>query len=287
MMTPLKIMYLNPVGFDAYDQVFADMARDHKLPETEVHITSLRPEDGAFTHIEYRSYEALVTRGIIRATRAAAREGFDALAIGCFYDTALHDAREISGEMIVTAPCMASVEIATSLANRFGVIVGRRKWVDQMTAAVRDNGQIERLSGFYHVELGVNDFQTDHQKTNNLLTQAGRKAVEEDYAEALILGCTLEVGFYKQLEADLGVPVIDPSIAALKRAEYSALLKQQCGWKPSRKWSCEAPPEDEIARFGGFDDGEVFGNRIVVEAESSVGTLAADAGTATVLNRAV
>lgn len=102
---PLKVMYLSPVGNDAYDQVFADMARAHKLPNTEVHVTSLPPEDGAFTHIEFRAYEAMVTRGIIRATRAAAREGFDALAIGCFYDTALHDAREISGDMIVTAPC--------------------------------------------------------------------------------------------------------------------------------------------------------------------------------------
>jgi len=63
-----------------------------------------------------------------------------------------------------------------------------------------------------------------------------------------------------------GVPVIDPSIAALKRAEYAAILKRQCGWKPSRMWSCEAPPEDEIARFGGIDGGGAFGNRIVIEA---------------------
>lgn len=265
---PLKVMYLSPTGRDDYDQVFADMAAAHKLANTEVHITSLPPQDGAFTHIEFRSYEAMVTRGIIRATRAAAREGFDALAIGCFYDTALHDAREISGEMIVTAPCVASLEIATSLANRFGVIVGRRKWVDQMEATVRANGQGDRLSGFYHVELGVNDFQTDHQRTNDLLLEAGRKAVEQDYAEALILGCTLEIGFYKELERELGVPVIDPSIAVFKRAEYAALLKRQCGWIPSRKWSCEAPPEEEIARFGGFDDGEFFGSRIAVPADT-------------------
>ncbi len=264
---PLKIMYLNPVGISDYDAVFADMARDYKLPGTEVHITSLKESDGGFTHIEYRSYEAIVTTGIIRATRAAALEGFDALAIGCFYDTALHDAREVSGEMIVTAPCMASLEIACSLANRFGVIVGRRKWVNQMTATVRDNGREEQLSGFYHVELGVNEFLVDHTKTERLLTEAGRKAVEEDYAEAIILGCTLELGFFRSLAATLGVPVIDPSIAALKRAEYGALLKQQCGWIPSRKWSCEPPPEEELKRFGIIDDGDVFGNRLIVPSE--------------------
>ena len=155
--SPLKLMYLNPVGTADYDEAFAEMARTVKLPGTEVHVTSLKPAAGAFTHIEYRSYEAVVSTGIVRAARAAAAEGFDALAIGCFYDTALHDAREVSGDMVVTAPCAASLEIAASLANRFGIIVGRRKWVHQMNATVRDNGMAERLSGFYPVELGVNE----------------------------------------------------------------------------------------------------------------------------------
>ena len=261
-----KIMYHSPVGTADYDPVFADMARAHKLPGTEVHVTCLPDTDGRFTHIEYRAYETIVSRGIVRAARAAAREGFDAFVIGCFYDTALHDAREISGEMAVTAPCVASCEIAASLANRFGVIVGRRKWVAQMADTVRAHGYGAHLSGFRHVDLGVNDFQRDHAETERRLVAAGRQAVEEDYAEALILGCTLEVGFYREVERALGVPVIDPSIAALKRAEYAALLKRQCGWTPSRKWSCEPPPEEEIARFGGFDEGEAFGNRIVVAA---------------------
>lgn len=266
---PLKIMYLSPImGSAAHDDVFAAMARDHKLPGTEVHVTSLPEADGHFSHIEYRAYEAMVTRGIVRAARAAAREGFDAFAIGCFYDTALHDAREISGEMVVTAPCVASCEIAASLSNRFGIVVGRRKWVHQMGSTVREHGHEHRLAGFYHVELGVTEFQADHAETGRRLIEAGRRAVEEDFAEALILGCTMEIGFYQEVERRLGVPVIDPSIAALKRAEYAAALKRQCGWKPSRRWSCEPPPEDEIAAIGGFDGGEVFGNRIVVPAEA-------------------
>ena len=103
--SPLKLMYLNPVGTPDYDEVFADMARTVKLPGTEVHVTSLKPAAGAFTHIEYRSYEAVVSTGIVRAARAAAAERFDALAIGCFYDSALHEAREVSADMVVTAPC--------------------------------------------------------------------------------------------------------------------------------------------------------------------------------------
>ncbi len=266
---PLKIMYFSPVaGTAAHDEVFADMARRHKLPGTEVHVTSLPESEGRLSHIEFRAYEAMATRGIVRATRQAAREGFDAFAIGCFYDTALYDAREVSGEMVVTAPCVASCEIAAGLANRFGIIVGRRKWVYQMHSTVREHGHEHRLCGFYHVEMGVTEFQRNHTETGRRLIEAGRKAVEEDFAEALILGCTMEVGFYHEVEARLGVPVIDPSIAALKRAEYGAVLKRQCGWKPSRRWSCESPSEEEMRAIGGFDGGDVFGNRIVVAAEA-------------------
>lgn len=270
----IRILYFSPVRGDAaHDDVFAKMAKNHKLPGTEVHIASLPKIAGGFTHIEYRTYEALVTASILRAVREAALDDFDAFVIGCFYDTGLYDAREISGNMTVTAPCVASCEIAASLANRFGIIVGRRKWVNHMNATVREYGHEHRLSGFYDVELSVNEFQQDHAETERRLIEAGRRAVEEDFAEALILGCTMEVGFYRDIEAQLGVPVIDPSIAALKRAEYGAILKRQCGWKPSRRWSCEAPSDDEIARFGVLAGGEALGRSVVVPAEKGIGAL--------------
>jgi len=263
----LKVLYLHATQkTEREKEAFVEMARSHKLPGTEVHIASLPEADGRFTNAEYRSYEGIMTRSVVRAARAAALEGFDAVAIGCFYDIALHDAREISGKMVVSAACEASCEIAASLANRFGIIVGRRKWVHQMADTVRSYGHEHRLTGFYHVDMGVNDFQKDHAKTARRLIAAGREAVEQDYAEALILGCTMEIGFYKEVEKALGVPVIDPAIAALKRAEYGALLKRQCGWIPSRKWSCEPPPEEEITRFGCFEGGEAIGPRLTVAA---------------------
>lgn len=267
-MKPLRIMYLSPVAASVKDgAIFAGMAKAVKSPGTEVHVTALPESVGRFSHIEYRTYEGIVTAGILRAVRQAAQEGFDAFVIGCFYDTALLDAREISGEMVVTAPCQSSCEVVSTLANRFGVIVGRRKWVQQMSATVHEHGYGPKCSGFYHVEMGVTEFQKDHDETGRRLIAAGRRAVEEDFAEALVLGCTMEVGFHEEMQEALGVPVVDPSTAALKRAEYGANLKRVCGWKPSRKWSCEAPPEAELAAIGCFDaNAEAFGSRIVVEA---------------------
>lgn len=282
MSPPVKILYLNVTQkSEAETAALVDMARRHKLPGTEVHIASIAAADGRFRNAEYRAYEAVMARGVVRATRAAAREGFDALAIGCFYDVALHDARELSAEMIVTASCEASCEIASTLANRFGIIVGRQKWVHQMQAIIHGYGHADRLTGLYPIDLGVTDFQKYHAETARRLIAAGRKAVEQDKAEALILGCTMEIGFYKEVEQALGVPVIDVAIAALKRAEYSALPKRHCGRIPSRRWSCEPPPEEEIARFGCFPDGEAIGPRAIVAAvpapgDASMGAVAAE-----------
>ena len=52
--TPVKIMYMSPFGNrGADDNLFAKMAEDYRLPDTEVHITSLPDDDGSFTHIEF------------------------------------------------------------------------------------------------------------------------------------------------------------------------------------------------------------------------------------------
>ncbi|MEM8858988.1 MAG: aspartate/glutamate racemase family protein [Chloroflexota bacterium] len=266
-MLSTKIMYLNPVSSDSADQLFADMVREHKRPECEVHVTSLNSSIGTITNLEYRTYEAIVTADTIRATYQAAQEGFDALILGCFYDTALHDAREISGDMVVLAPCQASIQIAMNLANSFSVIVGKRKWVHQMESTVHEYGYGKKLKSFRDVDLGVVEFQQDHDVTRNRLLSEAHKAINEDYAESIILGCTLEFGFYEEMQAELGVPVIDPSIAALKAAEQAAFLKQQQGWRPSRKWGSEAPPQDEIEAFGLFSQPYEFGNRIIVPSE--------------------
>ena len=56
----------------------------------------------------------------------------------------------------------------------------------------------------------------------------------------------------------------DPVIAAFKMAESLAKLKKQFGWTPSRVWSCEPPPEEEIERFGLFKGKPPIGNSLKV-----------------------
>lgn len=264
MRNKIKIMYLNPVGFDAYDSFFAEMIKINKFSDSEVHVTSLNASVGQMDNLEYRTYNALIASDLIKATRQASKEGFDALIIGCFYDPYLLDAREISGDMVVVGPCQSSVEIALKLSNKFSVIIGQKKWEHEMHSTIKEYGYGEHLASFRDVCMTVPEFQKDHKITEQKLMEAAQFAIEKDGAESIILGCTLEFGFFEKIQNKFKIPVIDPSIAALKQAEQAAILKKQFGWKPSRQWSTQAPPESDLKRFGILQDPYVFGNRIII-----------------------
>ena len=108
----------------------------------------------------------------MKAARHVARHGFDAMVIGCFYDPALHDAREIAGDTIIVAPCQASIVTALNLANSFSILIGRTKWEDQMRQTVYDYGYKEKLASFQAVGMRVEDFQKEPAVTKATLQQA-------------------------------------------------------------------------------------------------------------------
>jgi allantoin racemase len=198
-------------------------------------------------HLEYHYYEALVVPDLIHAVKRAEHEGFDAAVIGCFYDLGLQEAREIVEGMPVTAPCESSVLIACSLGHRFSVVVGRRKWIPQMHDTVVRYGLAQRLASFRAVDLGVPQFHADEAETARRLRAAGRRAVEEDGAEVVILGCTAARGFFRELQEELGVPVLDAQASALAYADFLATLRRRFGWAHSKIGAYASPPLDEIA----------------------------------------
>jgi len=108
----------------------------------------------------------------------------------------------------------------------------------------------ERLASFKSVDLGVLEFHQDKEETARRFKKVGREAVERDGAEVIILGCTATYGFYRELQEELGVPVIDSMIAAFKTAEFAAELRNRFGWSHSKVGGYESPPPEEIAAWG-------------------------------------
>lgn len=64
-----------------------------------------------------------------------------------------------------------------------------------MRENVHKYGFADKLASFKSLDMGVHDFQKDHQVTMQRMREAAREAVEKDGANVLVLGCTIEFGF--------------------------------------------------------------------------------------------
>lgn len=255
----MRILWINPIGSAVFDTDILAMLEQEKRKETHVDVVSLPPNRPR--HLDYHSYEALVIPDIVRIVQQGAND-YDAIVIGCFYDSGLREAREVSGRTIVTAPCQSATAIASQLGNTFSVLVGRRKNIAKMSHNIRHYGHGNRLVSIRPLGLAVHEYQVDHERTCNRLLREGRTAVEEDGAEVLILGCTADYGFNRQMQDELGVPVIDAVMAPFKVAEMLADTASRFGWYPSERWGSESPPEDELSGWGLFEEEMPVGNRL-------------------------
>ncbi|MDN4646001.1 aspartate/glutamate racemase family protein [Arthrobacter sp. PsM3] len=243
----VRILWINPLYTDVYNRAMADSFRQIVRPGTEVDVVSLDGEGPS--HVEYNAFEALMLPQLLRTVRWAEEEGYDATVIGCFYDPALRAAREITDRMVVVGPAHSALSIAGSLGERFSILVGRKKWIPEMAENIHRCGASERLASWRVLEMGVDDFQENPALTEERIMSEARKAVEQDGADVVILGCTAEFGFFRTVQEEIGVPVIDATVAPLKHAEQLVDSVRRFGWTHSKRLGYDGPTVQERQRF--------------------------------------
>ncbi len=240
-----RILWINPVGIDAYDAPIGSALRDEAGADTRVDVCSL-PGVGP-QHLEWNALEAVVAGPTMGVLRWAVDQGtYDAAVIGCFYDPFLRGGREVSGDMFVTAPAEACLHIGSTVGERVSILVGRKKWIPEMHENVVKYGFADRLASFRVLEMGVDEFQVDPTSTEERIMDEATRAVEEDGADCVVLGCTIEFGFYRKVQQKIGVPVIDALVAPLRYAEFMSSLRDDHGWGLSREVGYDAVPQREL-----------------------------------------
>ncbi len=239
-----RILWINPVGTDLYDAPIGEALRAEARSETRIDVASFPPPGPQ--HLEYNAYEMVVAGKTVGSIRWAEQHGYDAAVIGCFYDPALRAAREMATRMAVTAPAEACLHIASTLGERVSILVGRRKWIPEMHENVVKYGFDNRLASFRVLGMTVNEFQQDPACTEERILEEARLAVEEDGADVIVLGCTIEFGFYQKVQQELGVPVVDAIVAPIRYAEFLADLGDRHGWRHSKKVGYEGPDQEEL-----------------------------------------
>ncbi len=242
-----KILWINPIGTDTFDKPIMDGLQKIKNESTQREGVSFK--EGP-RHLEYRYYEALAIPGILRTIRQAEAKGYDAAVIGCFYDPGLYDARQIADNIIITAPAEACAHLAATMGHKFSVIVTEDLCIPQMMDNFISYGLKDKVASFKSLGMGVHELHKDEELTVRRIKEKAEEAVEKDHAEVVILGCTIQFGFCRQIQDYLKVPVIDAAIASFKYAEFLVELKNRFGWMHSKKYGFKSPPASEMEEWG-------------------------------------
>ena len=142
--------------------------------------------------------------------------GFEAYVIACYSDPGLAEARRV-----IAAPVLGIHESATALCaaqgRRFGVLALGRESIQRHIAYVRQLGFQAYHAGERPMDISV-DEAANEPATLDKIIDSGRLLIEEDGAETIILGCAGLAAWRKDAERSLGIPVIDPVMAAVTTA---------------------------------------------------------------------
>lgn len=143
-------------------------------------------------------------------------KGIDAFVIACYSDPGLHVCREGTRKPVFG---IGECAIATALArgDRFGVLAIGARSIARHMRALRQTGTIARLAGERALDMSVAETASG-DRTLARMTQVGRLLVEEDGADVVVMGCAGMARHRSALQEALGVPVIDPSQAAVSMA---------------------------------------------------------------------
>lgn len=200
-------------------------------------IVALNPADGPAS-IEGYVDEAYAVPGLLGSVRAleASAEPPDGYAIACFDDTGLDAARCIARGPVVGIG-EAACHLATLVAGRFSVITTLSRSVPAIEHNLLKYGLASRCARVRAADVPVLSLEEPGSAARARIRQEAERALHDDRAEAIVLGCAGMTEFTHDLARQLGVPVIDGVAAAVKLLEALVGL----GLATSRRGGYAAP----------------------------------------------
>ncbi len=242
----MKIRVIVPVTTKEFVAVTGPQYVAAARPEAEISVVGL---DRGPASLESDYEDALAVPDILAKVRAAEEEGMDAVIIDCMADPGLSPARELVSIPVV-GPAQTAMHLAAILAHRFSVLTVLERDVPLIHHLAGRYGLEDSLASARPVNIPVLELDKDRERLLEALVEQSARAVTEDGAHAIIFGCTGMKGLAQQLEQALAergcaVPVIDPSLAALKLAEGLV----DVGLAHSKRTYPPPPPKEVIGYF--------------------------------------
>jgi Asp/Glu/hydantoin racemase len=164
--------------------------------------------------IETQEHVESVTLPLRRMVVAA--NDADAIVIACYSDPGLHVCREATRRPVFGIN-ESGVLTALARGDRFGVIAIRQRSIRRHVRYLRQMGLLDRLAGERPLEMSVAETASG-ERTLDTMIEVGTALRDKDGADVIVMGCAGMARHRKPLETALGIPVIDPTQAAVTMA---------------------------------------------------------------------
>lgn len=214
----MKILIINP----DYGMTQEEMAlrcrilEEYTAPDTQ--LAMVCPQSSG---VELNSALDVVLAApeIVQLAADGQNAGFDAVVLYCFSDPVIDACREALRIPVIggaQASCLAALNVCRS----FGVILADEARLPEKKLFLRTLGvSPERIGQIAAVNLNGISPWADRETTFKKLLACGQKMMRETHTEAIVLGCLSFLGLAEPLSRVLGIPVIDPAIAAVTTTE--------------------------------------------------------------------
>lgn len=214
----MKILIINP----DYGMTQEEMAlrcrilEEYTAPDTQ--LAMVCPQNSG---VELNSALDVVLAApeIVQLAADGQNAGFDAIVLYCFSDPVIDACREVLRIPVIggaQASCLAALNVCRS----FGVILADEARLPEKKLFLRTLGvSPERIGQIAAVNLNGISPWADRETTFKKLLACGQKMMRETHTEAIVLGCLSFLGLAEPLSRVLGIPVIDPAVAAVTTAE--------------------------------------------------------------------
>jgi Asp/Glu/hydantoin racemase len=207
-----RILVVNPNSNEAVTKGLADALAPVRFADgPEIECRTLA--EGPFG-IETQEHVESVTLPLRRLV--AGSNDIDAFVIACYSDPGLAVCREVTARPVFGIN-EAGLLTALARGEHVGVIAIGQRSIRRHVRYVRQLGLMDRFAGERPLNMSVAEVASG-AKTLERMIEVGEELRDKDGADVIVMGCAGMARHRSPLEAALGIPVIDPTQAAVAMA---------------------------------------------------------------------
>jgi allantoin racemase len=208
-----RVLVINPNSTEAVTRGIDEACAPLRMPGgPEIECVTLKEGPPG---VETQQHVDSVVAPMLRLVRERERD-CDAFVIACYSDPGVHALREATKKPVLgISEC--GILTALTLGQKFGVIAILRQSIPRHLRYMGAMGVMDRLAGELPVGLPVVEL-SDEKKTAGRMLEVGKRLREEHGADVIVMGCAGMARYRTPLQQAVGIPVVEPTQAAVAMA---------------------------------------------------------------------